>query len=79
VLGFAASRFLKASSSERYSQRGSGGSSAGELGSASRPTGSTANGFSAGTVPPPDAETRVAATATDEGVQIPGTPPAGAV
>jgi hypothetical protein len=53
LLGFAASRFLKASSSQRYSQRSSNGSSAGELSSASESTGSVANGYSAGTVPPP--------------------------
>jgi hypothetical protein len=74
VLGFAASRFLKASSSQRYSARGS----TGELGSgSSNGSGSVANGYSAGTVPPPAAETRVVATATDEGVEVPGTPPPG--
>jgi gas vesicle protein len=67
VLGFAASRFLKASSSERYS---SSRSSVGEIGSGSPSTGSVANGYSAGTTPPPAPETRVVATATDEGVEI---------
>jgi hypothetical protein len=83
VLGFAASRFLKASSSERYSSRSSDSSPQLE----SDTTGS--NGYSASTAPPvyappvgspaPEPTTRVAATATDDGVQIPGTPPAGAL
>ena len=67
VLGFAASRFLKASSSQRYS---ASRPSAGELGNGSASTGSVANGYSAGTVPPPAPETRVVATASDLGVEI---------
>lgn len=69
VLGFAASRFLKASSSQRYSARSS---SSGELESGSSATGSVANGYSAGTVPPPAPETRVVAAAPDEGVEVRG-------
>ncbi|HEX8648649.1 MAG TPA: hypothetical protein VF715_17270 [Thermoleophilaceae bacterium] len=73
LLGFAASRFMKASSSQRYSQRGSGGgparSSAGELGggpavTGSETTGSVANGYSAGTVPPPTGDPVVPAPRT---------------
>ncbi len=71
VLGFAASRFLKASSSQRYSQRSSGGgpsrSSADELGGGpavtGSDTGSVANGYSAG-MPPPTGDPVTAAPRT---------------
>jgi hypothetical protein len=59
LLGFAASRFMKASSTERYSAR------------QSRQLPPSTNG--SGTydaVAPPVPETRVVATATDEGVEI---------
>jgi hypothetical protein len=56
VLGFAASRFLKASSSQRYTQRSA----------SSLPSGS--NG--AGSYQAPDETTRVVATATEAGVEV---------
>ncbi|MDQ3936268.1 MAG: hypothetical protein M3340_16740 [Actinomycetota bacterium] len=60
VLGFAASRFLKASSSRRYSERESRSS----LGSGAN--GSAANGSYEATEPP----TRLVATATEDGVEV---------
>jgi hypothetical protein len=61
VLGFAASRFLKASSSQRYSGRTS--SQTAELPS-------TTNGVGMYDAGPPAPSTRVVATASDEGVEI---------
>jgi hypothetical protein len=61
VLGFAASRFLKASSSQRYGQRSS---------SQSRELTSTTNGSGSYEATPPAPESRVVATASDEGVEI---------
>jgi hypothetical protein len=59
LLGFAASRFLKASSSQRYGER------------QSRELPSSANGSGAYEAPaPPEPAARVVATATDEGVEI---------
>lgn len=61
VLGFAASRFLKASSSERYS---------GRTPSQSRELTQTTNGAGTYDSGPPAPSTRVVATASDEGVEI---------
>jgi hypothetical protein len=58
LLGFAASRFLKASSSQRYSQ------------GQSRRLPSSSNGSGSYDASPPDAPARVVATATDEGVEV---------
>jgi ElaB/YqjD/DUF883 family membrane-anchored ribosome-binding protein len=65
ALGFVASRFLKASSSQRYSERQSR-----ELPSGNGPGGSANGSGSHEAVAPPAPESRVVATASDEGVEI---------